>query len=185
MNQSDIPVLSARLAELAEAVGSKPPGEGGVKAWLLALRDFPMPDVTDAFDQWLRTKTKMPAPADIRLILAGRLSDRIESKARAEQAEFAAGAKRIVSDASRKLARSSFDRIARALEAFRRDDDPDFWWHALILRWRAGEELLWVQMVNAKAAWERSGRPPEWAPPGIDPEAESERAAIEAESDPA
>lgn len=185
MNQSDLPTLRDRLTELAEALGGKAPGEGGVKAWLLALRDFAMPDVTDALDQWLRTKTKMPAPADVRLILAGRLSDRIEAKAVAERAEFAAGAKRIVSESQRRFARHQLDHIATILDSYRkRDEDPDAWWHALIARWRKGEELEWMQMVNAKLAWQRSGRPAEWAPPGHDAEAEAERAAIQHESDP-
>lgn len=180
MNQSDIPTLRDRLTELAEALGSKAPGEGGVKAWLLALRDFPMPDVTDALDQWLRTKTKMPAPADIRSILASRLSDRVEQKAIAEAAEFVIGGKRIISESQRRFARRQLDHIASILHAIRHaEEDP--WWHALVVRWRKGEDLEWIQLVNTKLAWERSRRPAEWAPPGFDPEAEAERAAIQAE----
>lgn len=182
MNQSDIPTLRDRLTELADAVGARAPGEGGVKAWLLALRDFPMPDVTDALDQWLRTKTKMPAPADIRQILAARLSDRIEQKSRAEHAEFTNGAKHIISEASKRLARGHLDKIAAVLHAYRQDPDPDAWWHRIIERWRNGEELVWMQMVNAKLAWQNSGRPAEWTPPNV--EAIEERRAIEAEADP-
>lgn len=184
MNQSDIPTLRERLAELADAVGARPPGEAGVKAWLMALRDFPMPDVTDALDQWLRSKTKMPAPADIRLILSGRISDRLEQHAAAEKAQFAVGGKRIVTEAQRRLARATFDRIAAVLHAYRRDHDPDEWWHAIILRLRSGDQLEWAQIVSAKSAWERSGRPVEWALPGTDPEAEAERTAIQHEADP-
>lgn len=174
MNQSDIPTLRERLAELADAVGAKSPGEAGVKAWLVALRDFSMPDVTGALDQWLRTKAKMAAPADIRLILAGRLSDRIERKAAADKAEFAAASRRMVSEASRRLARGHLDKIAAILHAYRRDHDPDDWWHKIILRWRRSESLEYMQMINARLAWERSGRPAEWAPPGIQVEGSDE-----------
>lgn len=183
MTPADLGTLRQRLTELADAVGSKAPGEAGIKAWLMALRDFQMPEVVDAMDQWVRTKTKMPAPADIRLILAGRLSDRIERKAVEDAAQFAAGGKRILSEASKRIARGHLDKIAALLHAFRRNDDPDAWWHALILRWRRGDELAWMQMVNVKAAWEHSGRS-RMAPPGIDPEAEVERSAIKAEAEP-
>ena len=183
MNQSDLPTLRDRLAELADAVGSRPPGDAGVKAWLMALRDFPMPDVTDAMDQWIRTKSKMAAPADIRLILANRLSDRIERQAVADKAAFAEGAQRIL--ASREVARFHLDKIRGILARSReKGHSPDDWWHKLIERWRAGEQLVWMQMVNAKLAWENSGRPPEWTPPGVDAEWEAERAAIQSEGQP-
>jgi hypothetical protein len=55
----------------------------------------------------------------------------------------------------------------------------DEWWHKLITRWRAGEQLLLVQTAMATQAWINAHRPHEWTPPDI--EAIEERLAIQAE----
>jgi hypothetical protein len=81
MNLADLPTLRDRLTELADALGAKIPGDAGMKAWLAALRDYPCQNVVDALDQWLRTKSKMPAPAEIRQILGVMTSERIERAA--------------------------------------------------------------------------------------------------------
>jgi hypothetical protein len=180
MNGSDIPTLRERIAELAEALGSKAPGEAGLRAWLAALKDFPMPEVVDAFDHWLRTKPKMPAPSDIRLILAGRLSDRIERQAAADKGDFVQGSKRILTAAQKAIGQEHLAKI-RAILSNQGTHDPDDWWHRLIERQRAGEELAYMQLVNSRLAWEKAGRPPDWTPPDI--EAKLERAAIQAESE--
>ena len=177
MSPSDLPTLRARLTETADALGSKVPGDAGLKAWLSALSDFAMPDVVDALDTWLRTKPKMPSPADIRGILAGRLSDRIERQVTEDRAAFGAGAKRVLSDP--RIAKAELGKIGLILHAMR-PEDPDEWWHRIIGRWRLGESLEWMQMVNAKIAWERAGRPSEWIPPDI--EVKLEREAIQAEN---
>src|SRR5882672_2020895 len=121
---------------------------------------------------------KMPTPSDIRLILAGRLSDRIEHQAIADKSQFAAGAQRILTD--RRIGQEHLAKIREILS--RKPAEPDDWWHKLMIRWRAGEQLAWMQMVNTRLAWEKSGRPQEWAPPGT-PDAEliAERSAIQAE----
>lgn len=178
MNPTDTKILKDRLSELADALGARGPGDSGMKAWYIALKDFGVDEVVDSLDQWLRTKGKMPTPSDIRLILAGRLSDRIERQAIVDKGQFAAGARAILGD--RKIGHAHLDKIRQILS--RKPAEPDDWWHKLITRWRAGEVLAWMQMVNAKLAWENSGRPEESAPPGT-PDAEliAERAAIQAE----
>jgi hypothetical protein len=177
VNNYDGKTLKARLSELADALGGKAPGEAGIKAWTVSLQDFPIEEVVAALDLWLQTKTKMPAPADIRQILAGRLSDRIEAKAQAEKAEYEAGATRILSEVSRGIGREYLAKIRDILAKSRGNPgNGDTWWHALILKWRAGEPLVWMQMVNARKAWEKSGKPAEWAPRG---ESEAEREAAE------
>jgi len=176
MNPSDHKTLHERLTELADALGAKAPGEAGVKAWYIALKDFPIDEVVDALDTWLRTKPKMPAPADVRSILAGRLSDRIERQAIKDKLEFAQGAARILGDPQ--IARLHLQRIWTILKNSR-PHDPDDWWHRIIGRWRLGESLEYAQIVNAKLAWERAGKPAEWTPPDL--EAQLERAAIQAE----
>jgi len=178
MTPTDTKTLKDRLTELADAVGSKPVGEAGAKGWYIALKDFPLEEIVDSLDQWLRTKPKMPTPSDIRLILAGRLSDRIEHQAIADKSQFAAGAQRILTD--RRIGQEHLAKIREILS--RKPAEPDDWWHKLMIRWRAGEQLAWMQMVNTRLAWEKSGRPQEWAPPGT-PDAEliAERSAIQAE----
>lgn len=178
MNPTDTKTLQERLKEMADGLGSKAIGDAGIKAWYIALKDFSIEEIVDALDTWLRTKPKMPAPADVRSILAGRLSDRIERQAVADREAFAAGAKRIVSDASKQIARANLGRIGMLLHSMR-PEDPDEWWHRIIGRWRLGEPLEYAQTVNAKLAWERAGRPAEWIPP--DEEARLEREAIQAE----
>src|SRR5207302_9545625 len=168
--------LRARLSELADAVGSKSPGEAGLKAWLAALSDFAMPDVVDALDTWLRTQPKMPTPAEIRTILVGRLSDRIERHAIEDRDAFRAGAKRILSDPH--IAKTELGKIGLILHSMR-PEDPDDWWHRIIGRWRLGESLEYAQTVNAKLAWERAGKPSDWTPPDV--EAQLEREAIQNE----
>jgi hypothetical protein len=183
VNPTDTQAMKGRLTEFADAVGARAPGEAGLKAWYIALKDFAIDEVVDALDQWLRTKPKMPAPADIRLILAGRLSDRIERQAAAEKAEFANGARRILTDAQRAIGREHLAHI-RAILSGQREHNPNDWWQAVMHRWRNGDELTYMQLVNARISWEKSGRPVEHAPPGVDVEAELERAAIQGEDLP-
>jgi len=119
---TDSKTLRERLVEIADAVGAKPPGEAGVKAWFIALKDFPIEDVVDALDTWLRTKPKMPTPADIRLVLAVRLSDRIERNAVTEKAQFASAARRILTEAEKRIGRQH---LAKALGVLKPTFDPE------------------------------------------------------------
>jgi hypothetical protein len=72
MIPADTATLRDRLIELADAVGAKAPGEPGVKAWYIALKDFAIDDIVGALDHWLRNRPKMPSPSDIRVTLAER-----------------------------------------------------------------------------------------------------------------
>ena len=162
MNPIDIKALKERLIEIAEAIGAKPVGDAGAKAWYIALKDFRIDEALDVLDYWVRTKTKMATPADIRAILSSRLSDRIERKAVQEKAEFAQGAERILADPA--IARLHLNKIWSILKSGK-THDPNDWWHAIITKWRQGQPLVYMQLVNARRAWEASGRPPEWAPP--------------------
>ena len=58
--------------------------------------------------------------------------------------------------------------LARLQALLSRPAPPsDSWWHALITRWRNGEELLEIQRTNAVRAWKAAGKPADWAPPKI------------------
>jgi len=67
----------------------------------------------------------MPAPADVRLILAGRLSDHIERQSVARKAEFAVGAQRILADPQ--IARVHLDRCFQVLR--KSAPSSDFEWN--------------------------------------------------------
>jgi hypothetical protein len=82
MTPTDAPILRDRLTELADALASKPPADAGLKAWFFALKEFPLDQIVGALDMWLRTRQKMPAPADIRQITAQRIA---EQEARAQR----------------------------------------------------------------------------------------------------
>lgn len=81
MIQVDARTLADRLTELADALGARPPGETGIKAWFIALRDYSIEDVVSALDTWLRTKAKVPAPVEIRQLLSASVSARLERQA--------------------------------------------------------------------------------------------------------
>lgn len=155
MNQSDLATLRDRLTELSEAVGAKVPGEAGVKAWLMALRDFPLPEVVDALDQWVRTKAKMAAPSEIRALIAERLSNR----RRAQESESANDQTTAVSDPNS----PAYLRFKAWWKAFKPTyKHPD----------RIGTFIRVGALISSRGI--RSG----------DFEAREERAAIQAESDP-
>lgn len=183
MNPSDIPILRARLCETAEALGAKAIGEAGLKAWQIALKDFPCADVIDALDQWLRTKQKMPVPADIRALCSAHLSDRIEIRAIADKAEFAAGARNMMAVIDKRIGREHLTRIHEILAKARANPpSPDDWWHKLIKKMREGQPLCIAQIEFSTRAWINAGRPKEWTPPGLETMAavsESEREAME------
>ena len=172
MNQIDIPTLSARLNEMADALGCKPVSDIGVKAWLMALRDFAIEAVVDALDAWLRTKAKMPTPAEIRSICVARLSDRIESKSAVDKAEFASAARAIIASPSTR--RLHLDRIAAMLCG--PPSDPRDWARSLREREKRGENLQVCQRKAWRIALVNS------IPDESEREARLEREGMQAES---
>jgi len=98
MQRADVQTLSERLAELAETFSAKAPSKQALTVWTQVLKDVPIETICDAFTTWAKTKTRMPAPADIAGICAQRLSDRIESEASARKGEYARGSARILAD---------------------------------------------------------------------------------------
>jgi hypothetical protein len=176
MNPTDSLTIKERLTELADALGSKPPAEAGVKAWYIALKDFPLDEVLGALDTWLRTKAKMPAPSEIRAILAARLSDRMERQSAADKAEFAAGASKILQRmGNQEVARFHLAKIHETLRSFRsQPHDPLRWAGALKSKETAGEKL---ELCQSRAWRQALGNTVTEA----EIEAIAERAAIQAE----
>jgi len=162
VNPTDSLVLKDRLAEIADAVGAKAPGELGVKAWYIALKDFPIDKVVGALDTWLRTKPKMPAPADIRQIVAASVSDRLEAtlKANAEPFRLTPQGRDPNSPAYLKFKawwaafkansppcpypdhRGGFIRVGAVIAASDAEPDVDFWWRSIIERATLGDRSL-------------------------------------------
>jgi hypothetical protein len=179
MKAEDTGTLKQRLVDMAEALGGKPPTQGALLVWVDVLKEFAISDIAGALIDWPKANTRMPAPADIRKLLGGRTSDRIEERAAAENARNRPVFEpRTAEDAAR--ARRVAERLSRLLRA---PVSPDDWWHRLVERWRDGEVLCYAQQRAAAMAWVKAGKPSEWAPPieVDDREAEEERLAIQGE----
>ncbi len=88
MLNADIPSLKKLIAETYECCGARVPSDGAMAQWFDALREHPFETVQSVLKTWLRTKTKPPVIADIALICAGMLSDRVEARAAADKAAF-------------------------------------------------------------------------------------------------
>jgi len=69
--------------------------------------------------------------------------------------------------------------IANGKLVLQLEPPSDFWWQALITRWRNGDKLLLIQQKMATDAWVNAHRPADWTPP--DEEARLEREAIQGE----
>ncbi len=177
MSPADLPTLRDRMAECLEALAGKPPSEAGVKGWFLALRDLPLPAVVDALDGWLRTKTKVPTPADIRAMVGNRRGEEMERAARDN------AARSLTPDQLRPSTPDSpAYREFRARLAMRGSTptSPRWWAYRLRARELAGERLLRCQ----SAAWQAALDERLPADDFLDAqrEAAEERAAIVAES---
>ncbi len=170
MTPSDIPTLRSRLAECMEAMSGKPPTEAAVKGWFVALRDLRMDQVVDALDSWLRTKSKMPAPADIRAVIGVRVSEKIESQASAPSPTLAD----LRPSSPNSPAYRAFRRhLAEILS--RQKPGPRDWARKLRAREMGGEKLL---LCQSRAWREVLGSP---ARTDAEIEADEERAAIMAD----
>lgn len=89
MNATDTPVLTARLGELADALGAKKPTPEGIRVWFQVLKEFPFEYVVDTLDGWAKRHPKMPAPADVWKFLNESRTMRIERQAEADKKRFA------------------------------------------------------------------------------------------------
>lgn len=172
MSPADLPALRDRMAECVEAISGKAPSEGAVKGWFVALRDLRIDQVVDALDGWLRTKSKVPTPADIRAIVGSRLGEKIERDASAPSMTLADMRPCSPdSPAYREFKRRLAEILARPKPG------PRDWARKLRAKERSGEKLLLCQM----RAWREALRDIPRSPTEI--EADEERAAIVAESE--
>lgn len=86
MQQADSATLKARLVELADVYGIRPPTAPAIVVWFSTLREFPIQDVAGYLIEWPKRHNKMPTPADCWRDLNERRTDEIEKKAAEEKA---------------------------------------------------------------------------------------------------
>ena len=178
MTKTDLPTLAQRLAETMGALGGKDPTEAALHGWFVALLDLPLPAVVDALDNWLRTKSKVPTPADIRAMVGNRRGEERERAARED------AARSLTPDQLRPATPDSpAYREFRARLAMRgRAPASNRWWaYQLRAREQAGEQLLRCQSAGWRAAI--GERLPADDFLDAQREAAEERAAIVAESE--
>lgn len=134
MNRIDIPTFTARLDELADALGHKRVSEVGLKVWLQALNEFPLPDLVAQLDIWAKTNARFPTPASLWERCNNARTDRIEEAAKLEKVR-----ERREADAVFKRS----DKLGRALRSLvktlkdREPTDPKEW-----------AELIWQRYIT-------------------------------------
>ncbi len=169
MTPHDIPTLRSRISECMEALSGKPPTEGAIKGWFVALRDLRIDHVVDALDSWLRTKSKLPTPVDIRAMVGSKVSERVEGIAVPEKTLADLRPASPNSSAYREFKRRLAEILARAKPG------PREWARKLRAREMGGEKLLswqsraWREVLGVPLRTE------------AEREADEERAAIMAE----
>ena len=87
MRREDLPVLTERLGQLAEAFDRRAPTAGAMLVWLDVLKEFQLPEVESMLVDMPKRLTKFPAPADVWKACNERRSDRIENEARIHRLE--------------------------------------------------------------------------------------------------
>lgn len=136
MQNADLPLLTERLTELAEAMGARPIAAKGMQMWFVTLREYPIHDVVDTLTNWARQQTKFPAPAQIVKILADRQSDRLEASARAASRVFQ---QTHVAARDPKLAKRLNDLAAHMRNPVRQD--PKAWAHRIYEEFVSGKSI--------------------------------------------
>lgn len=86
MHKHELPELSQRLSQLADALGGRAPSPAGLLVWGDALAECSRDDVLAVLSDWPKTHSKMPLPAEVLKLCRERLSDRIEREARTRAA---------------------------------------------------------------------------------------------------
>lgn len=141
MNKSELPELSQRLAQLADALGGRAPSPAGLMVWGDALQECRTDDVKIALSDWPKKNVKMPSPADILKVCRSETSRRLEDEA--EQNRRAAptlkGALRSAADGPTETGRAALREILSILKSPK--PDPKDWARVLKVREESGETL--------------------------------------------
>lgn len=81
MHKHELPELSQRLAQLADALQGKAPSPAGLLVWGDALSECARDDVLAVLSDWPKSHAKMPLPNEVLKLCRERVSARIESRA--------------------------------------------------------------------------------------------------------
>lgn len=158
MTHVDHPQFIAAIAQLADALGARPPTQAGMVVWIQTLKEFPFNELRDQLDAWAKRSNKMPTPHDLWKACNEQRTDRLEQTAKVEKVAFRL-------DAERTFKRS--DRVGRALHALSEElrnappRDPKEWAHVLWERFIAdrpnpsGEPMSQIQIQFACEALRR------------------------------
>lgn len=178
MHKANLPDLSQRLSQLADALGGRSPSPSGLLVWLDTLAECAMDDVLGVLTDWPKSNSKMPLPADVLRLSRERTSFRLESQSAQNAKTARAPAPQFVGDKNS----PQYQAFCRWVAKHRPTPPPRAWAWKLKAREERGENLLPVQMD----AWRVSLRY-EIAEPtaDLDPvavrEARIEREAMQAE----
>lgn len=81
MKATELPVLSARLNELAEYYDKRAPGAAALRIWLDVLAECQLHDVQAVLTDWPKTHRVMPLADEVLKACRSKVSDRIEAHA--------------------------------------------------------------------------------------------------------
>ena len=166
MTKSDLPELSQRLSQLADALGGRPPSPAGLLVWGDALSECWVDDVQIALSEWPKKHTKMPAPADVLKLARERVSNRVESQVKRDAMEDGKALAPAFKAANSAVARRELAKIKEILKDCRggfvagtfthisgnSSMDPLGWARVLRVRHESGEQLGVMQIRNYRAA---------------------------------
>jgi len=166
MTKSELPELSQRLAQLADALGGRSPSPAGLMVWGDALAESRMDDVQAALSDWPKRYSKMPVPADILKIARERVSDRVETEAKRHATEEGKVLGRVFKAANSAVARRELAKIKEILKdchgglvagtwrhiAGNSSLDHLEWARVLRVRHESGEQLGVAQIRNYRLA---------------------------------
>lgn len=168
MHKRELPELSQRLSQLADALGGKAPSPAGLLVWGDALSECERDDVLNALSDWPKSHAKMPVPAEMLKACRERAAARREQQAgddlRAEKS--APGLRAAFQNADSEIARRELAKIKHILSdchpglvagsfapiSGRPNADPKDWARVLRVKHESGETLSLYQIEAYKGA---------------------------------
>lgn len=144
MKASDLPELERRLAELADAFGSRHPTKGALRVWMDALAECELADVLAVLTDWPKSHVRPPVPAEVLRVARERASERIERRAANQRNEPAP----IFRGNPKSAAYRAFRNSIRALTQGKRPSKD--WAVKLLRRYEEGEKVpaICVEMAT-------------------------------------
>lgn len=170
MQKHELPELSQRLSQLADALGARAPSSAGLLVWLDTLAEVAMADLLAVLTDWPKSHGKMPLPNEVLKLCRDRATERAERESdgyKLDGGKALAGVYRHDDGScTPEVARAHLAEIRATLAdctpgtiagAFvhiggRNGMDPLEWARVLRVRDEAGEPLLPIQREFARDA---------------------------------